>query len=139
MRCWLMVGMLSVVGLLDAASLASAQFAPSIPPSPTTPLPAPQMVPDLPPPTAVLPPAVLPLQPMTVSEFVAAFKPLPGKYEVLLIHPKTGCPVKVCFTLPPGCLRNVKFTGHRLVFDYKCQCNVVIWFFHSGKVWVRGC
>jgi hypothetical protein len=119
--------------------LASAQFAPSVPALPDTPLPLPQAVPELPPPTIAPPLNVLPVRPMTVSEFVAVFKPLPGKYEVLLIHPKTGCPVKVCFTLPPGCLRNVRCTGHRIVFDYKCQCNVVIWFLHSGKVWVRGC
>jgi hypothetical protein len=106
---------------------------------PDTPLPAPQAVPELSSPAILPPAAIVPVRPMTVSEFVATFKPLPGRYEVLLIHPKTCCPVKVCFTLPPGCLRNVRFTGHRLVFDYKCQCNVVIWFLHSGKVWVRGC
>jgi hypothetical protein len=124
---------LVVLVLMSAASFASAQFALDTPPLPGGTLPAPQVVPELP------PPAALPLRPLTVSEFVATFKPLPGKYEVLLIHPKTGCPVKVCFTLPPGCIRNVRFTGHKIVFDYKCHCDVVIRFLCCGKVWVRGC
>lgn len=128
------VHVLAVLVLANAPSSVSAQFAPEVPFTPNETLPAPQAIPALPP-----APAVLPIQPMTVSDFVATFKPLPGKYEVLLIHPKTGCPVKVCFVLPPGCLRNVRCTGHRIVFDYKCQCDVVIRFLHNGKVWVRGC
>ncbi len=95
-------------------------------------------MPDLPLPTVVPPPAIVPVRPMTVSEFVSSFKPLPGKYEVLLIHPKTCCPVKVCFALPPGCICKVRVNGHKIVFDYKCQHDVVIRFLHSGKVWVRG-
>ena len=133
MRSLMYLNVLPILVLANAASLAPAQFAPDAqPPSET--LPVPQSVPDLPP-----PPAALPLRPLAISEFLATFKPLPGKYEVLLIHPKTGCPVKVCFALPPGCIRNVRFTGHRIVFDYKCQCDVVIRFLHNGKVWVRGC
>jgi|SRR5579875_2515330 len=126
-------GMITLFILGIVASSASAQFAPNLPAPPDDPLPAPQTGPELPPPT------VVPLRPLTVSEFVASFKPLPGKYEVLLIHPKTGCPVKVCFTLPPGCIRNVRFTGHKIVFDYKCRRDVVIRFLCCGKVWVRGC
>lgn len=132
MRSLMYVNMLAVLVLATAASSASGQFAPEAPLSPSETLPLPQVVPALP------PPAALPVLPMTVSEFVASFKPLPGKYEVILIHPKTGCPVKVCFTLPPGCLRKVRCTRHKIVFDYKCQCNVVIRFLHSGKVRVRG-
>lgn len=133
MRSLVYVNVLALLVLTSAASFAQAQFVPEAPLSPSDTLPPPQVVPGLP------PPVVLPLQPMTVSEFVAWFKPLPGKYEVMLIHPKTGCPVKVCFTLPPGCIRKVRCTRHKIVFDYKCQCNVVIRFLHSGKVWVRGC
>lgn len=133
MRSFMWLNVTAVLVLANATSLASAQFAPSIPAPPDAPLPAPQVVPEL------SPPAVVPIRPLTVSEFAATFKPLPGRYEVLLIHPKTGCPVQVCFTLPPGCIRCVRATGHRIVFDYKCQCNVVIRFLHSGKVWVRGC
>jgi hypothetical protein len=131
MRSLMYLNALAVLVLANAASVASAQFVPSVPAPPDSPLPMPQ-------PAPVPPPAVLPLQPMTVAQFVSTFKPLPGKYEVMLIHPKTGCPVKVCFALPPGCIRKVSASGHRIVFDYKCQCNVVIRFLHGGKVWVRG-
>lgn len=115
---------LALLALLGAASLAPAQ----LPPPPPPPVGA----------EIVLPPlAVIPVQPLTLQQFAASFKPLPGRYEVLLVHPKTGCPVKVCFTLPPGCLRGVRANGHKIVFDYKCQRNVVIRFMHFGKVWVR--
>lgn len=113
MRSLSYVNVLAILVLTSAASLASAQFAPETPLPPNETLPPPQIVPGPPPP-------VVPMRPMTVSEFVATFKPLPGKYEVMLIHPKTGCPVKVCFALPPGCIRNVRCTGHKIVFDYKC-------------------
>jgi hypothetical protein len=63
---------------------------------------------------------------------------MPGTYEVLLIHPKTCCPVKVCFTLPPGCIRKVRVNAHKIEFVYKCQRDVVIRFLYNGKVWVRG-
>jgi hypothetical protein len=133
MRSLMYFNVLAMLALVSAAAVASAQLAPVPPLSPSETLPPPQVVPGLPPPVA------LPIRPMTVSEFVASFKPLPGNYEVMLIHPKTCCPVKVCFTLPPGCLRKVRCTGHKIVFDYKCQRDVVIRFLHSGKVRVRGC
>ncbi len=137
MRSFMYLNGIAVLVLTSAASFASAQFAPSIPAVPDSP-PLPQTVPELPPPAIVPAPAIVPVRPLTVSEFVSSFKPLPGKYEVLLIHPKTGCPVKVCFALPPGCVRKVRVNGHKIVFDYKCQHDVVIRFLHSGKVWVRG-
>jgi hypothetical protein len=122
---------LSCLLLLTVVNLASAQI-------PEVPLPPPQPVPFLPTVPTMPAPAIVPVVPMTVADFVASFKPLPGKYEVLLIHPKTGCPVKVCFTLPPGCLRTVRSNTHKIVFVYKCQHDVVIRFLHSGNVWVRG-
>ena len=131
MRSLMCLNGAAVFVLMGAVSVAPAQFAPSIPVSPDS-LPPPQVVPEL------MPPTIVPIRPMTVSEFVSTFKPLPGKYEVLLIHPKTCCPVKVCFTLPPGCLCKVRATGHKIVFDYKCQRDVVIRFLCCGKVWVRG-
>jgi hypothetical protein len=123
---------LSCLVVLTMASLSPAQVVPG---PPTVPLPPPQPLPALP---ALPAPAIIPVQPMSVGDFVASFKPLPGNYEVLLIHPKTCCPAKVCFTLPPGCLRCVRANGHKIVFVYKCQHDVVIRFLHSGKVWVRG-
>src|SRR5262249_9693354 len=51
--------------------------------------------------TPVPPPTVV--RPLTLAEFAESFKPAPGTYEVVLLHPDTCCPVKVCFTLPCGC------------------------------------
>jgi hypothetical protein len=132
MRRLLLLGALGLIGLVSATSFVSAQFAPIAPPPPSGTLPLPQPMPEPP------PPVVVPVRPLTVNEFAASFKPLPGTYEVLLIHPKTGCPVKVCFTLPPGCIRKVRVNGHKIEFVYKCQRDVVIRFLHNGKVWVRG-
>lgn len=138
MRSFLARNVLSTIVLVLAASFASAQFAPSVPGAPSgLPL-VPQVVPDLPPPSIAPSPSLVPVRPLTVGEFVSSFKPLPGRYEVLLIHPKTGCPVKVCFALPPGCIRRVKVNGHRIEFVYKGQHDVVIRFLHGGKVWVHG-
>jgi hypothetical protein len=96
------------------------------------PVPAVRVVPDdsLPPPTP-LPPAVV--KPLTVEQFVEGFKPQPGKYEVLLVHPKSCQPVKVCFELPPGCPRKVRYTKHVLEFDYGHD-TVRIRFYHNGDV-----
>lgn len=129
------LALLALLGAASAAPFASAQVVPPGPVVPDGALPPPQVV--LPPPPPP-PPALIPVRPLTLSEFAASFKPLPGTYEVLLIHPKTCCPVKVCFTLPPGCLRKMRVTGHKIVFEYKCQRDVVIRFMHFGKVWVRG-
>ena len=100
------------------------------------------VVPVAQPPSVVQPvlptPTLLPVRPLTLSEFANGFQPLPGTYEVLFQHPKTGCPVKVCFTLPPGCIRKVRVNSRRIEFVYKGQRDVVIRFLHSGKVWVRG-
>ncbi|HEY7315821.1 MAG TPA: hypothetical protein VH643_41210 [Gemmataceae bacterium] len=132
MRSLSCLALSAVLGLTSALPFASAQEVAPAPIAPDGALPPPQVLPSPP------PPAVIPVQPLTLSQFAASFQPLPGKYEVLLVHPKTGCPVKVCFTLPPGCLRGMRVTGHKIVFDYKCQHDVVIRFLHFGKVWVRG-
>jgi hypothetical protein len=100
------------------------------------PVPAVRLVPDdqLPPPTPLPPPpppAVV--KPMTVEQFVECFKPQPGKYEVILVHPKSCQPVKVCFELPPGCPRKVRHTKHVLEFDYG-RDSVRIRFLHNGDV-----
>jgi hypothetical protein len=84
----------------------------------------------LPAPTPLPSPAV---KAMTVEQFAESFKPQGGKYEVLLIHPKSGCPVKVCFALPPGCPTKVRWTKHVLEFDYGRE-SVRIRFYHNGDV-----
>jgi hypothetical protein len=85
----------------------------------------------LPSPTPLVAPAVG--KAMTVEQFVECFKPQGGNYEVVLIHPKSGCPVKVCFALPPGCPTKVRWTKHVLEFDYGRDC-VRIRFYHNGDV-----
>ena len=64
------------------------------------------------------------LKPISLCDFCRSFKPAPGKYEVLFIHPVKGCPVWVCFDLPPG---NPKVCcGKRtIVFDYGCKTVVI--------------
>jgi hypothetical protein len=115
---------------------------PVIVPAPPMPAPAPA---GLPPGTVVLPPGTVapapapapvvltPAPPMTHQEFARIFKPLPGKYEVVLIHPGSKRPVNVCFTLPDGCPRVV--VHHReLVFDYGRHHEVAIRFALGGRV-----
>jgi hypothetical protein len=109
-----------------APPLPSTEVPPIELPSPT-PLPGPSTIP-----TPVLPTV---LRPMTVGEFAACFKPTCGMHEVLLVHPRTGCPVKVCFTLPPGCPR-VCATKRKIEFDYG-RCSVDIIFRIGGRVDVR--
>jgi hypothetical protein len=95
----LTLAVLATVGL----STARAQL-PTLPP--------PTPVPDVPAPGTVVPV-------LTVAEFARSFQPAPGTYEVVLMHPFTNCPVKVCFTLPPGCPKSVKMHHRRrLEFDY---------------------
>jgi len=69
---------------------------------------------------------------MTPEQFARVFKPLPGKYEVTLIHPGSKRPVAVCFTLPEGCPR---VTAHHrdLIFDYGRQ-EVHVRFAIGGRV-----
>jgi hypothetical protein len=73
------------------------------------------------------------VKPMTVEQFAESFKPQGGKYEVVLVHPKSGCPVKVCFELPSGCPSKVRWTKHVLEFDYG-RASVRIRFYHNGDV-----
>jgi hypothetical protein len=64
------------------------------------------------------------------------FDPKPGRYEVELIHPLTGCPVKVCFSLPAGCPRKVVVRPRSLDFQYP-RGDVVLRFRRDGSVVVR--
>jgi hypothetical protein len=139
------VGVLSLAGLAVLAPAGRAEVvvrtrfvtvavgrAPA--PAPVlVPAPPPVVVPaDLPPPRVVPPPPPAPVQALTVAEFAAAFQPVPGTHKVVLIHPVTGCPVEVCFTLPPGCPK-VKVHRRELEFDYGRR-EVEIHFRHGGRV-----
>lgn len=88
---------------------------------------------NLPPPTPVPNPAPAVVPAITVEQFAQSFKPQGGKYEVVLVHPKSGCPVKVCFELPPGCPSKVRCTKHVLEYDYG-RASVRIRFYHDGDV-----
>jgi hypothetical protein len=77
-------------------------------------------------------PAVIP----TVEAFAKTFCPMAGKFEVTLIHPKTCCPVTVCFCLPCKEACKVTATKHVLRFSYKGK-DVVVRFKHDGTVSVR--
>jgi hypothetical protein len=96
------------------------------PSGPLVPLPAPRVVPPPPPAAPVV------VRPMTLAEFAACFRPVPGTHEVVLLHTRKGCPVRVCFTLPPGCPR-VRLHRHELEFDYG-KHEVSIRFQLCGKV-----
>lgn len=74
-----------------------------------------------------------PLRPMTHREFAASFRPAPGNYEVVLLHPCTHCPVKVCFTLPPGCIRKIDCDRNDIEFDYG-KYEVELNFKRDGRV-----
>jgi hypothetical protein len=78
----------------------------------------------------------VPVRALTLDEFARSFQPLPGRYEVVLVHPLTGCPVNVCFALPPGCPKKVRVHRRQLEFDYG-RHDVVIHFERNGDVRVK--
>lgn len=84
-------------------------------------------------------PVVPVLRVTSVAEFVHTFRPLPqgGTYQVVLKHPCTGCPVKVCFRLPPGCPRKIRCTRTGMEFRYGLCKAVVVRFGPDGSVTVR--
>jgi hypothetical protein len=94
----------------------------------------PQPVEVLPPPT---PGPVIGVQrPLTHREFARTFKPVQGTYDVVLLHPDTCCPVRVCFTLPYGCPKRVRVERHELEFDYG-RTEVELRFRRNGTVQVE--
>lgn len=86
-------------------------------------------------PASTLPPPAL-VRPPTHAEFARQFQPAPGRYEVVLLHPFTHCPVQVCFTLPPGCPKKVRVERRELEFDYG-RCEVEIRFYRNGTARVE--
>jgi hypothetical protein len=73
---------------------------------------------------------------LTHQDFAAAFQPAEGRYEVELLHPKTCCPVNVCFCLPCGCPRKVHVHKYSLTYDYGRE-RVTIRFKLNGDVHVN--
>jgi hypothetical protein len=72
----------------------------------------------------------------TVAEFATSFEPTAGPHEVELIHPGTGQPVKVAFTLPEGTPSKIRVRRRSLDFEYGRQ-DVSIRFLIGGRVQVR--
>ncbi len=76
---------------------------------------------------------VIPQRAPTLDEFAKSFQPAPGKYEVVIQHPVTCEPVKVCFTLPEGCPKKVRVHAREIDFDYG-KTDVSIRFIRDGRV-----
>lgn len=76
----------------------------------------------------------------SLAEAARAFQAAPegGKYELVVEHPCTCQPVKVCFSLPPGCPRRVVARKSELVIRYGPLRAVVIQFNRDGTYKVRG-
>ena len=72
--------------------------------------------------------------PPTHREFANTFKPAPGNYEVVLLHPVTNKPVQVSFTLPAGQVRKVRTFPRQINFDYDGRRDVTIRFLADGGV-----
>ena len=121
----LSVSLMSIACSIGTSSVAHAQ----------DPLPAPPGVPQLqlPQPILVAPIAPVVIRPITINEFLASFQSAPGNYEIVFVHPKTGCPVKVCFFLPPGCPKKVRYCLNELKFDYGRR-EVEVRFKRDGRV-----
>jgi hypothetical protein len=85
---------------------------------------------DQPPPVLAPAPTPLPVVQVLMNhyEFAETFLPAPGNYRVTLIHPVSGCPVDVCFSLPCGCVQCVRATKRAVVFDYGGRHSVTIVF-----------
>src|SRR5262249_49236923 len=63
-------------------------------------------------------PGAAPGQVLTMQEFAASFQAVPGTHQVNVIHPVTGNPVLVRFTLPAGSPRRVQAGRRDVEFDY---------------------
>ena len=82
-------------------------------------------------------PVPLPAQPpvLTLQEFVRTFVPCPGTHHVWILHPRTGVPKEISFTLPAG--RPKVHSGKLYVeFDYG-KYEASIRFRLSGRVTVE--
>ena len=96
-----------------------------------------EQAPAVPPPKPVEPAPIVPKaapvyecpRPICISDFCRSFKPAPGTYDVLFIHPVKGCPIWVCFTLPANCgTPRICCSNREIVFDYGCKGAVIVRF-----------
>ena len=88
--------------------------------------------PPFPPPYPGVPfPPPVPAAP-TVEQFAAGFQPTPGTHHVVILHPSTGRPVPVCFTLPAGFPR-IDFGKRHVEYDFG-KLEVTLRFRSNGTV-----
>jgi hypothetical protein len=90
-------------------------------------------------PVRPVPPVVSATRAPSLADFAATFRPAPtgGRYEVVVQHPCTCCPVKVSFCLPRGCPRKVRACSNSLEIRYGLCKAVVVRFLPDGSVRVR--
>jgi hypothetical protein len=110
-----------------------------LPPAVPVELSAPPAVPIDAAPARLVPPVVSAAGVPTVADFVSTFQPSSkgGRYEVVLLHPCTNCPVKVCFTLPCRCPKKVRCTKAGFEVRYGLCKAVAVRFLADGSVHVR--
>lgn len=121
--------LLVTAGLLGSLVVGHAAQPPgSLPLPPDSPPPPP-----LPPgqPVVTFAPST-PIRVMTHKEFAKCFNPIPGEHTVTLIHPYTGCPVTVCFTLPCETARRVVCDGNDFAVKYGLIRRVQVQFHKNG-------
>ncbi len=86
------------------------------------------------------PPVIVQRPPVQVvcclKSFARDFHPCPGHHDILIEHPVTGRPVRVCFDLPDCKLRDLDVSRRRIVFDYG-RHEVEIEFNRDGTVCVH--
>ena len=111
------------------------RFIPVVPAYLVQPVPVPVPLP-LPEPVPVPLPEPVPQPALTLEQFSRFFTPVPGEHRVLLIHPRTGRPVPVCFTLPEGKLRHFEVSRDDIDFDFG-RNEVEIIFRRNGTVDVK--
>jgi hypothetical protein len=111
-------------------------------PLPLQPAPQPALPPAVPIPALPTVPSFTPttlrngVQVLSVADFAANFLPVPGPHQVVLVHPVTGSPIEVRFTLPNGTPRKVQAGRRDLEFDYGSR-GVEINFEKDGTVTVN--
>jgi hypothetical protein len=71
---------------------------------------------------------------LTLPEFAASFRPLPGTHEVVFVHPATRALVKVRFTLPPGSPKAIRLQDRQVQFHYALGRNITLRFNPDGRV-----
>ena len=77
-----------------------------------------------------------PVAVLSHQEFARTFRPQAGNYEVVLLHPYTGRPCRVCFSLPHGYPKEMRIERNEIEYDYG-DVEVEIQFKRDGRVKVE--